>query len=1146
MRSILALPVFLIAAFTNTASGQTITGSLTGTVHDSGGLAIAGAEVSIRHTATGVLRQTRTNELGDFFFGSVTPGTYTLAVTQQGFKRLEKTNIVVSSLETVSLGILSLEVGQVTESVTVSAAVAQVQTASAERSGTITSSQVDNVLIRGRNVMSLLQLLPGVVDSGQPESISRDWNINVNGNRRNTSSVSLDGMALNAIGNNFNATVSVSQDAVAEVKILLSNYQAEFGRMSGANIQIVTKSGTKDFRGLASYFKRHEQFNANNFFNNMLGQPRPRYRYNTWNYNVGGPVTIPGVFNRNREKLFFFWSQEFWPIRVNRPIAQLTVPTALERQGNFSQSIDLNNRLIVVRDPVTRNPFPGNIIPASQQNPNGIALLNVFPEPNFFDRTISAGRYNYVFIAENETPQRTETLKLDYNLNANNLISGNYTRYDDLQEGAIGIASSGATNWEQLRKRFENRGRSLIGRYQRILSPTSVNELNIGFVKRPANDVGFERDLPRNLRSNVGFNVPQFNPAANPLGVIPNATFGGVPQPANLMIEGRFPLVSTHDSMTVTNNFSKSIKSHNLKFGIYWDRIWRNANNPVVFNGQFDFGANVNNPLDTGYAYANAAAGVFNSYSEASNRPFAYFRVSNLEWFAQDSWRATRRLTLDYGLRMAIIYPLYEDNNLVSGFFPERWSAADAPVLLQPARVDGRRVARDPQTGQVFPTPLIGAMAPGSGNPANGMVVTAQDSSVPRSFLRNRGVHWGPRAGFAWDVFGNSRTAVRGGFGIFYNRQNLDAVLNPFTTMPPLVQTPVVNFSTFSGLGDSIGLLFPQNVLGIDGEGKVPTVMNYSLSVQQNIGFDTVLDVAYVANLGRNLMWQRNLNAIPFGTNFRPENVDPTTAGNPLPQALLRPLRGFNNVNFREWASSSNYHSLQVQANRRFSRGLQFIGSWTWSKSLDYNSVDLEQVSPLVDVRVWNYGLSTFDRTHVVKLSGVWDIPVARQNNVVLRQVVNGWQMSGIITFASGAPLAINYTTTEPIDITGSPTDGARVFLTGNPILPRKERTRLRYFNTSVVQLPERGTIGNAAKNNIRGPGINNWDIAFFKNFEIREPLRLQFRCETYNIWNHSQFEGVDTTARFDPQGRQVNNRFGELISARPARILQFALRLYF
>jgi hypothetical protein len=293
-------------------------------------------------------------------------------------------------------------------------------------------------------------------------------------------------------------------------------------------------------------------------------------------------------------------------------------------------------------------------------------------------------------------------------------------------------------------------------------------------------------------------------------------------------------------------------------------------------------------------------------------------------------------------------------------------------------------------------------------------------------------------------------------------------------------------------------------------------------------------------------MWQRNLNAIPFGTNFLPQNQDASAPGSPLPQALLRPLRGYNNVNFREWAASSNYHSLQVQANRRFSAGLQFIASWTWSKSMDFVSNDTDAVSPLVDIRVWNYGLSSYDRTHVAKFSGVWDLPKSRVQNSVLKQVLDGWQTSGIVTFSSGQPLGIGFGTVVPIDITGSPTDGARIFLTGEPSIPKGDRTRTRYFDTSVVRLPARGTIGNAAKTNLRGPGINNWDIALFKNFAIREPMRLQFRWETYNTWNHAQFTAVDTAARFDAAGTQVNNRLGELTAARAARIMQFALRFYF
>ncbi len=1125
---------------------QTITGTMLGTIHDPSGLAVPGAEVLLRYTATQAERKAVSNEQGDFVFTSLQPGEYELTVTLPGFKTAERKAIRLSASETLSLGKIALEVGAPEEKITVTAEGTSVQTASSERSGSITSNQVDQLLIKGRNVTSLLALLPGVVDLADSDSPDRNFNIYVQGGRRNTNAFMLDGMSLNAIGNNFNVLVGVSQDAVAEVKIMLSNYQAEYGRMSGANIQIVTKSGTRDFHGLFSYFKRHEQFNANNFFNNRLGVVKPRYRFNTWNYNIGGPVTIPKLFNQNRDKLFFFFSQEYWPLKVSLPIGRLTVPTELERTGDFSQSLDVNSKLIVVKDPTTGLAFPGNRIPSTRLDANGQALLKFFPLPNFSDRSISGGQYNYIFQTDNSTPQRTETLKIDYNINANNLLFGNFTTYSDVQTGAMSIPSSGSTNWPQMRKTFNNQGKSWITRYQRIFSPTLINELTVGYIHRPADDLVDDTELKRNLRETVGYRQNQFNPTSNPLGVIPNATFGGVTSPANLAIEGRFPLVTTHDSFSLTDNLTKIIGGHTVKGGLYIDRIWRNASNAVNFNGSYDFGRNANNPLDTGYAYSNAILGIFNSYTEASRRPFLHFRLSNVEWFLQDSWKVNRRLTLDLGMRFALIYPLFEEDNLVSGFVPERFNPAKQVRLIEPRMVGGKRVGVNPVSGEVYPAATIGSIAPNVGDPVNGMVVTSQDSSYPRALIDDRGLHYAPRVGFAWDVFGNARTALRGGFGMFYNRQNLDTVLNGFTTQAPLVQNPVITYGTMATMLSNTGLLSPQNVLGIDRSGKIPTVMNFSLSLQQKIGFGTVVDAGYSGSLGRHLLWQRNLNSIPFGANFDPKNMDPTLSATVMPQAFLRPMIGYNNINIREWASTSNYHSLQVSANRRFARGVQFGASWTWSKSLSYNDDDTGNVSNLIPVRIWNYGLTTFDRTHAFKINWVWDIPKVPGNNVLTRWVLHDWQLSGIASFSSGAPLGVGFSTTTAVDITGSPTDGARIDVVGNPVLPKSQRTFSQNFDTKVFRLPAKGTYGNSAKTVIRGPGINNWDVAIFKNIPLHERLRLQFRAEFYNFFNHTQFSALDTTARFDPSGAQVNSRLGEFTTARNPRQIQFALRLQF
>jgi len=1125
------------------AIAQSVTGTITGTVRDASNLPVAGANVVLVQTSTGLERLTRTDVRGDFVFSSVAPGEYRVSVTAPGFKRHERTGVNLTAAETLRLEDLPLEIGALTESVTVAAQGVSVQTASAERAGVVNTKQLDSLLIRGRNVMSILQTLPGIVDTGGSDSLTNAWTINAQGSRANTNNVSLDGATMNAIGNMFNSVVTVSMDAVSEVKVLLSNYQAEFGRTSGANVQIVTRSGTRDFHGLVSYFKRHEHLNANSFFNNRNGLPIGLYRFDTWTYQVGGPVTIPRKFNTNHDRVFFFWNQEFWP-QTSTASGEVTVPTDLERAGNFSQSLDLNGRLTVVSDPNTRSPFPGNVIPSSRLDANGVALLKVFPTANFFDTAISGRRYNYIYQNENKNPSRADTLKLDYNVNANNIITGNFTHSRFTTKGPN--ATTRQDNWHQVSQKSVNEGWAFIGRYQRIFSPTLINELNIAYVDRPWNNTVEDGAVQRIRRDSVGFRTGQFYPQINPLNIIPNATFGGVTTPATLALESRFPLTTDHWTFTLSNSISKTFVSHAVKFGIYVDRVWATqgvSGLALPFNGAFDFGRNVNNPLDTGYAYSNAALGVFNTYTEPSARPSPVHVARNVEWFAQDNWRLTRRLTLDWGVRFYIITPSFVEGDRLSGFDPAAFNPSRQVQLIQPGRQGTQRVGIHPRTGEVLPPVLIGALAPGTGDFTNGMVQPG--GNVPRALYQGRGVHYAPRAGFAWDVFGDEKTAIRGGFGMFYNRQAQGTILTPFIAQPPIVENPIIYYGTLATLRNSTGYVFPPNVVGVDGQGQVPLTMNYSLSVQRQIGFGTVLDIGYVGSLARHLQWRRNLNAIPFGANFDPRNIDPTTNA-PLAPAFLRNYTGYNNVNFSEQASSSNYHSMQVTANRRFARGLEFGVAWTWSKALDYNDGDNELVSTLVPVRVWNYGLAAFDRTHIFKLNYQWELPKFPVPNRVAGYLLNHWQISGITSFISGQPLPVSFSTTVATDITGSPTDTARVVVVDNPVMPKGEQTFSRFFRNDVFRVPARGTIGNAAKTIIRGPGINNFDVAIFKDFPIRESIRAQFRAEMYNAFNHTQFSSVDNAARFDPPGIQVNTRLGEMTGTHPPRRIQLALRFYF
>ncbi len=1136
LRVLAMLGVAALAAF-----GQGFSGSIIGVVEDPTGLPVSAAKITLVQTATGAKREISTAENGRFNFANVAPGEYDLTVEMAGFKKLDKRSLNLTSGETLEVTGLVLQVGSVTEAIEVTAQGAVVQTASAERSAVVTGAQVENLAIIDRNVTSLLQLLPGVVDLTDADRFTNNWNINVQGNRNNTINVSLNGATLNAAGNNFNSVVNVSMDSVAEVKVMLTNYQAEYGRMSGANVQIVTKSGSRQFRGLASYFKRHEQFNANNFFNNRLGQPKPRYRFNTWNYDVGGPVYIPGKFNRNRDKLFFFWVQEMWP-SVTSTLTQRTVPTPLERKGDFTQTLDLNNRLITVNDPLdNKRPFPGNVIPASRLDKNGVALLNVFPQPNFLDRNISRGNYNYVFENYSDRPVRTETLKLDYHINSNNTLGANYTHRRDATWSSVPTNS----NWDRMRYLNLNDGRVVIVQYRRIFNPTLISESSINYSWRPWNHYPDAEALKRNQRAAVGYTLGQFNPQINPLDLIPQATFGGVTNAANLNLDGRFPLTTEHNIFSTLHSLTKVAGSHTVKAGIYGDRVWAYNQQGVVFNGRFDFGRNTTNPLDSNYAYSNAALGVFNSYTESSGRPYPWAYASNVEWFVQDNWKAARRLTFDYGMRFYLVVPSHIDSRNLSSFVPWRFDPSKQVKLMQPVMVGNTRSALDPVTGRTYPAVMIGAVAPGSGDPINGVVTPATDPSYPEALIRNRGVHYAPRAGFSYDPFGRGKTAIRGGFGIFYNRAAQGNVLYPFAEQPPMVQNPLIYYGSMPTLLSLSSFLFPSDILGIDPEGKVPTVLNYSFSVQQQVGFGTVLDVAYVGSVGRHMLWQKNWNAVPFGANFLPSNIDPTTR-RPLAPAFLRPYTGFNNINYREWAATSNYHSLQVQANRRFTRRAQYGVSWTWSKTMNYADTDTSSVSTLVPVRIWNYGLASYDRTHILKINWLLDVPNVRWRDRFSKWVLRNWQASGIASFISGQPLGVSFSTVAGTDITGSPTDGARVVVVANPVLPRSERTFSRFFNTDAFRVPEVGTIGNAARSVLRGPGINNWDLVIFKNLPIVERVRIQFRCEFYNAFNHTQFSSVNTSARFDATGAQVNAEFGQLTAARNPRRIQFALRASF
>jgi len=1096
---------------------------------------IQSATVTVTDSSKNFSAVTKTGMEGNFLSAGLAPGNYSVSVEAPGFKKFSQTGIPLDANDKLDVGSLRLEVGAVTESIEVTSQAALLKTESVELSGTITGRQIENIEVNGRNPLDMAKLIPGVVSTANFSvgGIGGLNGLNVNGERASQNNLTINGIGAVDTGNNGQQTAVLSIDSVSEFKILTGVYQAEYGRSIGAQISLVTKTGTEQFHGSGYWYHRHDSLNANSFLNNArpsFGQafvPRTLYRYNDPGYTVGGPIYIPKVFDRTRHKAFFFWSQEFQRQLSPTGPRNATVPTALERTGDFSQSVDNNNKpLTSILDPLSRLPIPNKQIPKTQLYGPGVALLNFYPLPNATQVT----NFNYTTQISGQQPRREDLLRLDYNLTDRLHLFGHWIK--DVQPNSIPYGSFIlGTSIPLAQISNQQPGRSVAAGATFIISPTMTNEFNLGF-SHGANNFDEASKLLR--RSTSGINLPVLYPNSVTGDFIPGVSFNGT----HLALTTGFgtehaPFIAINDNIDIIDNVTKVWRSHIVKAGVYLQRSSKNQSTFANFNGIYNFGDNPANPFDTGFGFSNALLGVYNTFSQASNYAAGLYRYWNAEEFVQDTWKIRRNLTLDYGLRLAWYQPQYDTKLQTSTFDPNLWNPAKAPRLYQPAinPATNARAAFDPVTGIYLPSFDIGLEVPGTGDPFNG--ICQAGTCVNKYLFKNRGPQWGPRFGIAWDVTGHGNIVVRTGGGIYYDRIQGNRIFDSIAN-PPVIFTPTLQQNFVSSIDPKNVLLGPPSVVMADPTGKIPTTYQYQFGVQYRLPWNMALETNYVGTQARHLQDNRNINYNAFGQCYLPQNQDPQLlaqspnallGNNCKPANLLKPYIGFGNITLYESASTSNYNALQIELRKRASKGLSFGLAYTWSKSLGVagngiaSTNDNQSVRPDQYTRQALYGPTSFDRRQVLAINYVYSTPKFAWGNTLTRLATDGWQISGVTQAVTGSPFNPGFSVqgASNANITGSSTEGARIGVVSGCDPYTHLDDPFNRLNPACFTAPKPGSLGlESGINYLYGPGVINFDMAVQKEFAVKERLRIQLRVDAFNVFNHTNFNGYNSQLNFN------------------------------
>jgi Carboxypeptidase regulatory-like domain len=1123
-------------------------GEITGTVSDPSGAVVPNVDVKITSVQTGSSRATKTNGAGIFDFPGLDNGDYNLSASFTGFQAYRKDGIVLNIAQTLREDV-ALSVGASTQEVVVQSSALQVQSESNEVSTLISGQQISQLATNGRNLVSLASVGTGV--SGNLPSFngvaaqSSNANLSFNGTNPNHNNWLIDGGEVYDRGSGGKLGVLPAPDVISEFQVLASNYPPDYGINSGGTIVMQIKSGSKAFHGGLWEFVRNDDLDAGYYFNKQANTPSPELRLNIYGGDVGGPVIIPHLYNSARNKTFFFWSEEWRKyIQGANAATQNTIPAEdfPTAGGNFTYTQwNCAPKCPAVLNPATGNPFPivGSpaaagqpntyTIPASSLDPNALLFMatGAIPKPNV-DPTGNAPQ----FIASPRQPTdvREDTVRIDHNITDKFHLMGSYI-HDQMSQTYFPPLWSGTT-YTTVGNIFANPSWAAVVKLSETISPTMLNEICLCV---NGNTI---TTTPQGIYAQpAGWSATGFFSGNNDLNRLPQIKFSGG-QLNTTWGTNYWPWHNSYLNYQLRDDFSWTRGRHGMKFGFSYMRSDKNQQQQADTQGDYTFNGG------TGVAsqdpYINFLTGYASTYQQLNDLKTDHWLNNTYSFYAMDNWHVKPRLTLNLGIRYDALPRVYEKNNQVANFNPAAFSAANEQ-------------GPNPSTGNLSPT------GPGFSQPAgasapfylNGIQL-AGVNGVPRGLVKNDFFTWQPRLGFAYDTFGDGKTILRGGIGVFYERVQGNDIYDIDTT-PPFSYQPAASRVRFSSPTTSwTGAVTPPtslpaapaSVSSISNYYPNPATTQFSLGLQREVAPAIVGALQYVGSSA----WDQNSrveqNDLPLAAIANRQTV--AQGGN---ANLYRPYLGFSNVLQSSNLVNSNYSSLQAALRMEKKHGLTLQLAYTWSHEIDsqQQSQDLQTASDPYDLR-YDRGSGAFDRRHIFNVNYVYDVPFFSHSGSYLeRAVAGGWQISGITVAESGSPIAgagsqLTYNGPDVLGLGGNTTNRPNVVA---PIsYPHQQKA---WFTTSSFAAPAApwtaagagGTgFGNAMKDTINAPGLFNWNIALFKDFPIHEALHLQFRAESFNTFNHTEFNQVD--------GGSNDGNFGRVTSTADPRVLQFGAKLLF